>query len=180
MLHCEVDLSEYRTLVGRSLDVIETSLEQAVEYAAVEGAEEARRGTFHDRTGRLRSEITAYFLRSGGRSVTWELLSPVPYSRYVEEGTQPHRIYPKAAYGTMGPLRRGQSWRATGKGPHEHIVGRGIALRFMVGGVTVFAAYVDHPGTPAFGYMGAAYLQAERTLIRELEKLPRQLSRIWQ
>lgn len=179
MFSCSLDLSDYREAVGRTVETISKALDQAVEHAAVEGAEEARHGKFKDKSGRLRSEITAYFLRSGQRSVTWEILSPMPYSRYIEEGTRPHRIYPKAAYGTMGPLRRGQSWRATGAGPHEHIVGRGQALRFMVGGVTIFAAYVDHPGTPAFGYMGAAYLQAERTLWRELEKLPRQLSRIW-
>lgn len=179
MLHCDIDLSDYRTLVDRSLQVVERTLDRAVEDAAVEGELEAKRGTFKDRTGRLRSDITAYFLRNDGRSVTWEILSKAPYSRYVEEGTAPHRIYPKAAYGTMGPLRRGQSWRATGKGPHEHIVGRGRALRFMIGGRTIFAAYVDHRGSPAFGYMGSAYHQAERTLVRELEKLPRALQRLW-
>lgn len=153
MFHCDIDLSEYRTLVARSQDVIEAGLERAAEHAAVEGAEEARRvGQYQDRTGRLRSGIVAHFLSSSGRSVTWEILSPAPYSQYVEAGTRPHIIRARNAR----------------------------ALRFQVGGRTVFAKQVSHPGTRPYPFAGPGMQQAERTLIRELEKLPIALQRVWQ
>ena len=181
MLTCEVDLGDFHALVQKTRETITREMDRAVEHAAVEGEIAAKAsGNFRDRTGRLRANIVAYFLKNDGKSVTWELLSPEPYSRYVEGGTRAHRIYPKAAHGLIGPVRDGQTRRATGKGPHEHIVGRGIALRFQVGGVTVFAPYVDHPGTQPHVFMGLGYQQAERTLVRELEKLPAAVARIWQ
>lgn len=152
MLSCSVDLSEYRTLVGRSLDVIERRIEDAVEAAAIEGAEFARAvGRYQDRTGRLRSGITAHFISSDGRSVTWEILSPAPYSMYVEAGTRPHIIRAKNAK----------------------------ALRFEIGGRVVFAKQVRHPGTQPYPFAGPGMQQAERTLVRELEKLPIALQRVW-
>lgn len=152
MLSCDIDLSEYRTLVGRSLDVVEKAIDRACEFAAVEGAEEARRvGQYQDRTGALRSGIVARFLSNTGRSVTWEILSPAPYSMYVEAGTSPHIIRARNAR----------------------------ALRFQVGGRTVFAKQVSHPGTRPYPFAGPGMQQAERTLIRELEKVPIALQRVW-
>lgn len=152
MFHCDVDLSEYRTLVGRSLDTIEKQIDRAVEFAAVEGAEEARRvGRYQDRTGKLRSSIVARFISSSGRSVNWEILSPAPYSVFVENPTKPHIIRARNAR----------------------------ALRFEIGGRVVFAKQVRHPGTPGFAFMGPGYQQAERTLWRELEKIPGALARVW-
>jgi Bacteriophage HK97-gp10, putative tail-component len=151
MLACDIDLSEYRALVGRSWDVIEQALDRAVETAAQEGAEYARKvGQYQDRTGRLRSGITAYFV-SGGRSVTWEILSPAPYSMFIEAGTRPHVIRPK----------------------------RARALRFEIGGQVIFAGKVNHPGTKPYPFAGPGMQQAERTLMRELEKLPIALQRVW-
>ena len=152
MFACDIDFSEYRTLVGRSLDTIERAMDRAVEYAAQEGAEYARRvGQYQDRTGRLRSGIVAQFINNSGRSVTWEILSPAPYSVFVENPTRPHVIRPR----------------------------RAKALRFEVGGQVVFAAKVMHPGTKGYPFLGPGYQQAERTLWRELEKLPIALQRVW-
>jgi hypothetical protein len=152
MFTCDIDLSEYRTLVGRSLDTIEKQIDRAVEHAAIEGAEEARRvGRYQDRTGRLRSGIVAHFVSSSGRSVTWEILSPAPYSVYVENPTRPHIIRARNAR----------------------------ALRFEAGGQTLFRKQVQHPGTPGFPFMGPGYQQAERTLWRELERIPGALARVW-
>lgn len=151
MFSCDVDFSEYRTLVGRSWDTIERAMDRAVEFAAQEGAEHARRvGQYQDRTGRLRSGIVAQFV-SGGRSVTWEILSPAPYSVYVENPTRPHVIRPR----------------------------RARALRFEVGGQVVFAGKVNHPGTRGYPFMGPGYQHAERVMWRELEKLPIALQRVW-
>lgn len=153
MFHCDVDLSEYRTLVGRSLDVIEKSLDQAAEHAAVEGAETARRvGAYQDRTGRLRAGIVAHFLSSSGRSVTWEILSPMGYSMFVENPTRPHEIRARNA--------------------------RSLAFRGRGGGM-VYRQSVQHPGTRGYPFMGPGMQQAERTLVRELEKLPIALQRVW-
>lgn len=154
MFHCDVDLSDYRALVGRSLDVLERGVDRATEHAAVEGAEFARRvGQYQDRTGRLRSGIVAHFLSSSGRSVTWEILSPAPYSQYVENPTRPHEIRARNA--------------------------RALAFRGR-GGQMVYRQSVQHPGTRGYPFMGPGYQQAERTLIRELEKLPIALQRVWQ
>ena len=168
MLHAELDLSEFRSNVGRTLDTLDVGRRKAVGSAAVESAQYARANApFKDRTGQLRSGIVARFLNSDGNSVLWELLSPMPYTRYVEEGTRPHDIWPKAAHGLKGPLRNGQTRRATGKGPHEHIVGRGIALRWVSGGITHFAAMVHHPGSRPYPFMGPAYLKARYARPRE-------------
>lgn len=154
MLTCSVDLSEYRTLVGRSLDVVEQSLDRAVEYAAIEGAEYARAvGQYQDRTGRLRSGITAHFISSSGRSVTWEILSPMGYSTFVENPTRPHEIRARNA--------------------------RSLAFKGRDGRM-VYRQSVQHPGTRGYPFMGPGYQQAERTLWRELERLPIALQRVWQ
>lgn len=180
MLTASLDISQFRELAERSRRAITLSIARGVGKAAAEGAVEAKTGQFKDRTGRLRSEIKARFLRSDGMSVEWELLSPTPYAKFVEEGTRAHDIWPKAAHGLKGPLRNGQTRRATGKGPHEHIVGRGTALRFMMGGRWVFARMVHHKGSRPYPFMGLGYLKAERVLWREMAMMEQQLEHIWQ
>ena len=179
MFQASLDLSEFKSCVAETKQAIELAKRKAVASAAIEGAQHARSsGAFKDRTGQLRSGIIARFLNSG-ESVVWELLSPTPYSQYVESGTRPHEIWPKAAHGLKGPLRNGQTRRATGKGPHEHIVGRGIALRWVSGGTTHFARMVHHPGSAPHPFMGPAYLKAQAVLEREFELLFGVVARIW-
>jgi hypothetical protein len=180
MLVAEIDLSDFRAAVAETQRALELGRRKAVAAAAIEAAQYARAiGPFKDRTGQLRSGIVARFLNSDGNSVLWELLSPMPYSRYVEEGTRPHEIWPKAAHGLKGPLRNGQTRRATGRGPHEHIVGRGIALRWVSGGVTHFARMVHHPGTPPLPFIGPAYLKAQAVLEREFELMFGVVASLW-
>ncbi len=180
MFEASLDISEFRSCVAETKQAIELAKRKAVASAAIEGAQHAKStGAFKDRTTNLRTGITARFLSSGGDGVLWELLSAMPYSRYVEEGTRPHEIWPKAAHGLKGPLRNGQTRRATGKGPHEHIVGRGIALRWVSGGVTHFARMVHHPGTRAMPFMGPAFLKAQAVLEREFELLFGVVAKIW-
>ena len=100
----------------------------------------------------------------------WGLVhSPASYTSYVELGTAPHKIYPKAAHGTFGPLPKGQSQRATGKGPHEHIVGRGQALRWVDGSGEHFARVVDHPGSVGFHFMKYAETVARREIAQLIQ-----------
>lgn len=164
-----VDHSEFDRVTIRTLETLEFGVRDAVRNAAEEGAAEAKRsGRFKDRTGQLRANIVANFLRSNGISATWEILSPTFYSRFVEEGTRPHDIWPKAGYGSQGPLRPGQTRRASGKGPHEHIVGRGLALRWVDASGPHFARMVHHPGTQPDSYMSYGYFKAERVLYAEI------------
>jgi hypothetical protein len=180
MLHAEIDLSDFHAAVDATKRALEIGRRKAVASAAVEAAQYARSiGPFKDRTGQLRSGIVARFLNSDGNSVLWELLSPMPYSQFVERGTRPHDIWPKAAHGLKGPLRNGQTRRATGRGPHEHIVGRGIALRWVSGGVTHFAAMVHHPGSRPYPFIGPAYFKAQAVLEREFELMFGVVANLW-
>lgn len=180
MFTASIDFSEFRQAVAETKRQFDIGQRKAVASAAIEAAQYARaNGPFKDRTGQLRSGIVARFLNSNATSVLWELLSPMPYSQYVESGTRPHEIWPKASHGLKGPLRNGQTRRATGKGPHEHIVGRGQALRWVSGGVTHFAAMVHHPGSRPYPFIGPAYLKAQAVLERELELLFGVVAKIW-
>lgn len=180
MLTASLDLSQFRADVERTRRTIKLGIARGVGKAAAEGAQEAKRsGRFKNRTGELRRSIVARFLSDTGASVEWEILSPARYSKFIEEGTRPHDIWPKAGHGLKGPLRSGQTRRATGKGPHEHIVGRGQALRFMVGGRWVFARMVHHPGAAADPYMSQAYTKGFAVLVRELETMTANVANIW-
>lgn len=178
-LHCTIDLSKFYKQTEETVAAIHRTVHESVKKASQAGAEQAKEGKFKDRTGQLRGNITAKYDRSDESSAYWEICSPMPYSIFVESGTRPHDIYPKAGYNTMGPLRRGQSWRAHGRGPHEHIVGRGRALRWVSGGRTFFAAHVHHPGSKAYPFMGPGMLKAEAVLYAELEALASRLQEIW-
>lgn len=180
MLGAELDLSDFHSAVRDTKRALDVGRLKAVSLAAIEATQHARAvAPFKDRTGQLRSGIVARFISSNSTSVVWELLSPMPYSRYVEEGTRPHDIWPKAPYGLKGPLRNGQTRRATGRGPHEHIVGRGIALRWVDGEGTHFARMVHHPGSPPMPFMGRAYLKAQAVLEREFELLFGLVAKLW-
>lgn len=180
MLTATLDLSGFREQVQQTRRLIKLSVDRGVGRAAAEGAIEARSsGRFKNRSGELRRNIKARFLKSDGNSVEWELISLMPYSRFVQEGTPPHEIRPKAAHGLKGPLQKGQTRRATGKGPHEHIVGRGRALRWVVGGRSVFARVVHHPGTQPDPFMTPGYFKAERVLFREMDVMQANVANLW-
>ena len=166
---------------SRTMEAIHEGIADAVENAAREGAAEARSvGKFKDRTGELRRNIHAEKISEGPRGARWKIVSPVPYSIFVEKGTKAHQIWPKAGHAFNGPLRQGQSRRATGPGPHEHIVGRGLALRWKGSDGTVhFAAMVNHPGSKAYAFMGPAAMKAERVLYRDIEVMRARLGTIW-
>jgi hypothetical protein len=178
------DTSDFRTKAVGTRHVMALGTKRAVQVAGEAAAVRARSEHPHKRrTGRLTSPAELKFeLRQADDGGSWGyLVNYTPYGAYVEYGTKPHKIYPKAAHGLIGPVREGQTRRATGKGPHEHIVGRGIALRFRVGGVIVFAKYVDHPGTQPLPFMYPAALYAETVLARETELVTFEMVRkLWE
>ena len=166
------DLTDFHTKAVGTRRTMAAGTVRATRIALEAGAVHARSEHPHKvRTGRLTStkELRGE-LRQADDSGAWGyLVNYTPYGAYVEYGTKAHKIWPKAAHGLNGPLRENQTRRATGKGPHEHIVGRGIALRFRVGGVIVFARMVNHPGTSAMPFMQPAAEYAGLVLVRETE-----------
>jgi hypothetical protein len=127
----------------------------------------AKRGNFKDHTRQLRSTISARNI--GQRNGYWgvDVRAPKSYASFVNDGTEAHDIWPKAAHGAaVSSLKPGQTRRARGKGPHEHIVGRGIALRWKdSGGGEHFASMVHHPESKPYPFMDDA-LDVGRSYIR--------------
>ncbi len=167
-----LDTSDFRARVVGTKHTLALGVRRAVQVALDAGAVRARSEHPHKRrTGRLTSpaELRGELRQANEQGAWGYLINHTPYGAYVEYGTKPHKIYPKAQHGLIGPVRNGQTRRATGKGPHEHIVGRGIALRFKVGGRIVFARYVDHPGNAAMPFMAPAAEYAGLVLRREIE-----------
>jgi hypothetical protein len=150
-----------RRITVDSQNVAKVAVQKAIKAALVK----AKEGRFKDQTGKLRSEIRMD-LEGWNGSFFWGFVtSPTKYAKFVEFPTVPHDIYPKAAYGMIGPTRAGQTRRAFGKGPHEYIVGRGLALRWKdADGEVHFAKMVHHPGTEGKKYMWGASIVALTTL----------------
>lgn len=84
------------------------------------------------KTGNLGRTIGEGDIRTvGPRTVTGSVHANARYARYVHEGTRPHLIRPRGAQ----------------------------AMRFEVGGRTVFARLVRHPGTKARPFLRNAGLR---------------------
>ena len=133
----------------------------AVVRAVEEGAEVGRvEHRYVSRTGNLENATQGHMT---GRA-EGEIVALADYASFVEEGTPPHIIRPKAAIGFNGPLLEGQSRRKRGTG------GPRSMLAWMGGdGAMHFASEVHHPGTDPLPFMGPAALKAERVLVREIE-----------
>jgi hypothetical protein len=163
---------DFRRNVVGSQRLLELGTARGIRIALNQGAQYARTHHQHTkRSGRLTSptELRAEVRRADGSGAWGYITNYTPYGAYVEYGTKAHEIWPKAGHGTIGPVRSGQTRRASGKGPHEHIVGRGIALRFLYGGRFVFARMVHHPGTRAMPFMAPAGVFAGSVFVRETE-----------
>jgi HK97 gp10 family phage protein len=79
-------------------------------------------------TGRLRASIRVEARRTLTLRSVYTIGSDVFYAPFVNDGTRPHRIYPR----------------------------RGRFLRFTVGGDVVYARVVRHPGTRARPFLDQA------------------------
>jgi hypothetical protein len=66
----------------------------------------------------------------------------------LNDGTRPHVIRPRLGAHFIGPALEGQTRRSRGRARRF--------LKFSVGGQTVFARQVNHPGTKADPYLEAA------------------------
>jgi hypothetical protein len=86
-------------------------------------------------TGRLRASIRVERRSTFGLRQRWTVGSDVEYAPMVNDGTRPHIIRPR----------------------------RAKALKFTVGGRTVYAALVHHPGTRARPFLDRALADVARS-----------------
>lgn len=130
---------------------LRSRLNQAVEHAIEVGTDKAR----HDhrwvsRTGETEAAIVSNYSVTGDGAHGTILVESENALR-LNDGTAPHEIRPKEGEGFKGPTRRGQSRRKKDDiGTHR------VALRWVDGGTTHFAAVVHHPGTEADPFLDRA------------------------
>lgn len=156
--------SEIEEQWTRMCRVLAEGCRQAVQMAVDEGVREAKTvHKYRDRTGNLTRSIRGVldtYDRLGARGT---IVAGAEYASFVENGTRPHEIWPKAGHGEIGPLRAGQSRRA------KNDIGTArVALRWYASDGVHFARMVHHPGTIPFPFMGPALHKAERVLEREI------------
>ena len=122
----------------------------------------AERAAFLDQAGifiedTLRSKMpvkTGWLVNSitkqqRGRAEGVKVTVIAPYAMYVDQGTRPHMIFPRYAK----------------------------ALKFEVAGQTIFAKYVNHPGTTGYHFIEKTVEEAGPKLVdMALERLMRLLS----
>lgn len=169
----DVDLSDLRERCKRATITFRSGVAKAVVTAATEGLAEAKsRRRYKDRTGGLTGR--AYVAkRIGSSNPEAVMVWPVSYASFVDAGTGPHTIRPKASAGLKGPVRESQTRRSRGTGPARRF------LRFEIGGRVFYRTEVHHKGSRAFGFAGMAYHKAEAVLIREIESLAVDVERVF-
>lgn len=113
--------------------VLARATDTALTKAAIRVQNEARRNCPVD-TGTLRRSITFSLVGSTPQTRTARVGSNVEYALMVENGTRPHVIRPK----------------------------RTRALKFQIGGRTIYAKRVNHPGTRATNFLKDALRAAGR------------------
>lgn len=173
MFTATADLSEFHDAVARTKLLLLAGKDEIARETAKAVRDEAKRGTFKDQSGALRGTIEAHPLSSG----EWEVVAPQPYALYVEDGTEPHPIFPQKHYSFKGPLAPGQGRRSTPVwqgGKHASGV-----LRFVIGGRVIYARSVFHPGTRAYAFMGHAYTKGEATIYATAERVCERIAARW-
>jgi hypothetical protein len=181
MIDIKFDITELKKNIRASTEAIERDIQRATHKASRECVAMAKRGEFKDVTGELRNSITLDMIGWMGDTYTCLVYPKATHAIFVELDTKPHWIYPKAGYSApVGSLMPGQTRRGRGAGPHEHVVGRGRALRWKnASGQECFATRVYHPGTAGFHFMYRAGEYARIKLIQELHGNFRELRSVW-
>lgn len=180
MLDIKFDTRELYRKITASKVAIERDIMRGVNAASQTYVDKAKQGEFKDVTGNLRNSIS-YVLVGWQRGGFFnKVIAAAPYALFVEEPTKPHWIYPKAGYNAKtSSLMPGQTRRGRGPGPHEHVVGRGHALRWVDGSGEHFASRVYHTGTAGFHFMLHAGDWARIKLIQELHGNFISLRSVW-
>lgn len=172
MLAASLDFSGLHKKIELTQSAARRDIATAVRKACEEGVRVAKSGSFKDRTGNLRATIQTRAIGWQGRTFWMQIHAPAEYAHFVDLGTKEHDIWPKAGHNApVSSLKPGQSRRARGKGPHEHIVGRGRALRWKDdGGGQHFARMIHHPGSIATLFFGHAIILTKQRLLTELNR----------
>lgn len=161
-----LDLSELRRAAARAPHVLSAACARIVKAACEEGADEARKNHgYKDRSGNLTKSIRGELVFATVGEAEGEIVAggkDAPYAVFVEAGTKPHEIRPKLGREEAGPVGPGQS-RSRRKQGKAMLAWQGPS------GDWRFAKRVKHPGTRPYGFMGAAYLKAERVFEREID-----------
>jgi hypothetical protein len=173
-----------RSQLNRKLLMLQRSMEELLVSAAHESAKDgvrvARQGPHQDRTGALRWSNRWDIVGWHGRRYLCRLSNPQTYASFVEFGTRPHDIWPKAGYSApVKSLKPGQTRRGRGKGPHEHVVGRGKALRWKDADGEHFAAMVHHPGSKPYPFMSPAKMAMRASMLSRIRAGKARLAAEW-
>jgi len=111
-------------------------------------------GTFIEDTLRSKMPVKTGWLVNSitkqvrGRAEGVKVTVTAPYAMYVDQGTRPHMIFPRYAK----------------------------ALKFEVGGQTIFSKYVSHPGTAGYHFIEQTVEEAGPKLVdMAMERLMRLL-----
>lgn len=174
MLNATLDTSELEKEVESFELRIRFGLLGAVANACQEGAEVAKREhRYKDKSRALTGSIEAEPPRaigSGGK-VEGAIVAKAKHASYVEEGTRPHEIRPRAGRSFVGPLHPSQK-RSRAKEGKPYLV-------FQVNGRWVRAAVIHHPGTRAYAFMGDAARKAEAVMIRDVEVAAQEAGKVF-
>jgi len=183
MFRVDVDFTGFDAALRNTKLVLAHQMSIGVTGAAAKAVAHAKQyGPFQDRTGQLRGSIHAEPGAFTPKTAECWFVSPMFYSRFVEEGTRAHEIWPKEGHGFVGPLRRSQGRRELDDiGTHR------VKLRWFVGGdgtpgnegQAVFAYMVHHPGGKPYPFMKPARDHAESWLVQELDRGFYQLQALW-
>lgn len=114
-----------------------------------------------DRTFRTRDSIAGR-VSDSSKGATGYIKSGANAMR-LNDGTRPHRIMPRLGARFIGPAQEGQGRRSRGRGRSF--------LKFEVGGRTVFAREVRHPGTKAYRFLEGAQDYAGEEIERVVDEL---------
>lgn len=168
----EIDLSDLERCLSAIDGELAAGCRAAVQAAVVEAPAEAlsvRR--WRNRTGEAERLTRGWITGLTTVGAEGVVASDAHYASYLDAGTRPHEIRPLNYHWGAGRYVVPRS-RVTGKKVRgvSFGAGRGKFLRFIgASGRVVFARVVKHPGTRGDGYMGAAYLKAERVMAREID-----------
>lgn len=167
------NVPEFARTYNRAVAKVGEGCQIGTKLGCSEGiAEVLARRKWKDRTGEARKALRGYVTNltsdEGAEGVMeWD----VDYASYLDEGTVPHTIQPKAVRGSSKSSRApGQTVRA------QNDVGTTrVMLRWYdSGGDPVFRKVVHHPGTRGDGAFGAGVQKCERVMQREIElSIPR-------
>lgn len=139
-INCKIDISGFRRLRNRTIKQLGRDTVAAVNVGLRAGTEYARGHHQHSRrTGNLSSGKTLHYTidSQDARGAMGAMRNDAPYAGFVEYGTRPHRIPGK---GGSGKILRFD-------------IGTPSAHGFNVDSSTVYAKFVNHPGTKPMAFM---------------------------